>query len=295
LHIFDNDELADCCVFNCAEELVVEGGEIIINDNLPYCNSLEEIEANCGSCVQEVSCEESITFNSQAEIDDFLYNGCGTVNGDVQISGSDIESLAGLQNLHTINGSLKIWNNDLLINLQGLENLQHVGDSLWIRINPSLITMNGLQNLQSVHSIRIEYNQRLASIFNTSWDINAELEGTLYIAFNKALDFVPLNTFTSIGERLILRDCPCTNVSASSLMTIGGGLLIRGTTNLSNIDNFSNINTLDFLHLYDNDALSDCCVFSCWETIVPSNDIIVNDNLPNCNSTEDIDENCTCP
>ncbi len=296
LHIFDNDQLADCCVLNCAvEDMVVEGGEILIGDNLPGCSSLEEIINNCGPCVVATSCEESLVFTSQNDIDNFLQNGCGIVNGDVFISGDDIVNLNGLRNIHTIQGSLKIWDNPLLTNLLDLENLTSIQDSLWIRINPSLTGTYGLHQLQYIHSIRIEYNQSLENAFGVGWSYNWSLPGDLYIAFNQSLSSVNLNAFDNVDGKLTIRDCPCNNLIGNDFPNIGDGLLIRGTTQLEELDNLAHNNILNFLHIYDNDALSDCCHLADWEDHVSSNNIIINDNLSGCNSTEDIEDNCPSP
>jgi len=295
LHIYDNDSLSECCILNC---LAIESEDIIINDNLAGCNSIEDL-ADCGTCVEGVSCTASLTFNTQAAIDDFLYNGCETIQGDLTITGDDITNLNGLRNVKTITGDLKIWNNTILETLEGLESLETIGGTLWVRINPSLRNLSGMPEIESVHSIQVEYNKVLESIFAQNLAKIESLSGNLYIGFNQKLEVlnhqVGFNYLTHIGGNLTIRDSHFYTLNQfSQLSQVDGGLLIRGMPYLWNIQELYYIGELAYLHIYDNDALSDCCFYTCWEDKVPSGDILVGDNLPNCNSLEEVNASCGC-
>ena len=93
--------------------------------------------AQCdGSCLSE-----GIIFTTQEQIDNFQtnYPGCTEIEGDVTIYGDDITNLNGLSVLTSIGGDFLIGHygypyngNPLLTSLAGLDNLETIGGSLWI-------------------------------------------------------------------------------------------------------------------------------------------------------------------
>ena len=78
-----------------------------------------------------------IIFTTQNQIDSFPINfpGCTEIEGDVEISWSDINSLNGLNQVNSIGGSLSIRSNPMLANLFGLDNLTSLGEHLIISVN----------------------------------------------------------------------------------------------------------------------------------------------------------------
>ncbi len=160
--------------------------------------------------------EQYITFETQQEIDDFAVNypncteiqgnvsivgdyydivslqalsNITIINGDLFISGTEanpfggepllLSSLAGLENLTTIGGDLRLRHLDGLTDLTGFSNLSLIGGHLEIGYyyhedfqggsyyidggNHELISLNGLNNLTSVSSLQIAYNPKLST------------------------------------------------------------------------------------------------------------------------------------
>ena len=81
-----------------------------------------------------------ITFSSQSQIDNFQtdYPGCTVIEGSVQLSGSNINSLAGLNVISEIQGQLKIQGGFNLDDLAGLSSLTRIGGNLSIWDNNHL-------------------------------------------------------------------------------------------------------------------------------------------------------------
>jgi len=72
--------------------------------------------------------EETVTFSSQFEVDEFIINhpNCVELEGNLKIEGDDITNLAGLDNITRINGTLTIENCKSLESLEGLESLTNL-------------------------------------------------------------------------------------------------------------------------------------------------------------------------
>ena len=100
---------------------------------------------------------EGITFTTQAEIDNFQSNhpNCIEILGNMFINGDDITNLNGLNVLTSITGNLLIggpfiFGNNALASLAGLENVTTIGGTLWIRYNGALTSLTGLNNVNSI-------------------------------------------------------------------------------------------------------------------------------------------------
>ena len=142
LHIKYNHALSECDIQSICDYLAGPYGAVYISYNAPGCNSKWEVEDACESqCLYG-----GITFTTQEEINNFQtnYPGCTEIEGDVEISGNDINSLEGLSILAAIDGYLNIHNNPQLIALTGLENIE-AGT-----IESLAITNN--ENLSSCHA-----------------------------------------------------------------------------------------------------------------------------------------------
>ena len=130
------------------------------------------------------------------------------IAGDLQIVGSELVTLAGLEGLRRVEGSVEIWFNDRLESLVGLEGLESVGEGLGpstaplpipaagkvahavegllIFENKSLRSLNGLENLAFVGGgLSIVNNASLVSLVDLEQLV--EIEGSLEIWFNDAL------------------------------------------------------------------------------------------------------------
>ncbi len=111
-----------------------------------------------------------LTITTQQQIDQFstIYPGCVEISGDLIISGNtdtEIQSLAGLDQITTIDGGLSIANNNQLVDLSGLENLQSLAGNLLIFDNENLQSIEALVNLQTIRGVlSIGKNDALTSL-----------------------------------------------------------------------------------------------------------------------------------
>ena len=113
---------------------------------------------------------DGVTFNTQAQIDNFLINNpyCDWIEGYVRISGNDITNLNGLENINLIAGRLTIEGNPSLASLKGLDNLQEAGGyyGLVISNNSALTDLSALNNLTDARYVLfIINNDVLTSLY----------------------------------------------------------------------------------------------------------------------------------
>ncbi|MDV7400481.1 hypothetical protein RZS08_54200, partial [Arthrospira platensis SPKY1] len=95
--------------------------------------------------------EGNIILSSQGQVDSFPATcGCTTITGFLSIRGTDIHDLSPLGGLTAVGGSLSVWNNDVLPNLDGLSALDTVGGDLLIWRNDVLANLDGLSALATV-------------------------------------------------------------------------------------------------------------------------------------------------
>ena len=144
--------------------------------------------------------------------------------GDLVISGNNATSLVGVQH---VAGDLVITNASTLA---GLEKLKIVEGSLEIRDNPTLTTLDGLQNLQCVgDSLEIKRNDGINSLSGLS-----KLEavgGDLHVGWNKNLNSLQnLQNLVSLGENLMIEG----NDNLSSLWGVHGLTRVENATIASN-------------------------------------------------------------
>ncbi len=112
-----------------------------------------------------------LTISTQQQIDDFtsLYPNCTEIGGNLFIVSSALDpvhSLNGLSQLTSIDGDLRIAENDQLQSLSGLENLEYLTGGLLIFDNSSLDDISALSNLTSIRgALSIGKNDNLTSLF----------------------------------------------------------------------------------------------------------------------------------
>jgi len=112
--------------------------------------------------------ESSASFTSLAGLENL-----SEVNGSVLIDNNpNLQSLMGLENITHIASALFISNNDNLPNLQGLNSVETIGFTLRIQQNDQLLTLDGLENLQ-------EFSTSLSMTFNNSLNSIAALSNVL--------------------------------------------------------------------------------------------------------------------
>ena len=110
---------------------------------------------------------EGIVFSTQNQIDSFQINypGCTDIEGSVLIYGEDkIDDLEGLSIVTLIAGDLNISGNHSLASLTSLHNLISIDGKLSIQGNPSLKSLSGLNNIDpaSIMDLQIIGNDSLS-------------------------------------------------------------------------------------------------------------------------------------
>ncbi len=85
------------------------------------------------------------------------------IDGDVEISGVDINNLDSLHVLTAIGGNLSIVTNNSLINLSGLDNVTSIGGGILVKNNDLMMSLTGLDNIDavSIDELNIVYNYSL--------------------------------------------------------------------------------------------------------------------------------------
>lgn len=233
-----------------------------------------------------------ITFNNQAQINNFTanYPGCTNIQGNVTIDpqGGNITNLNGLNGLLYIAGDLSITNSTALVNLNGLNNLQLIGGSLWLYGNSALNSLDGLNNLSSVGAeLRIGLYEQLSNPALTSLDGLSSLTtvgqmlsvghtpllqnltgleslnsaARIHIHDNQNLTALTgLEGLGSLQDIFLLRNPKLNDLSALSNITkLEGsqGLSIRENTALTNLDGLENLTIVEgYLDIIGNAALS---------------------------------------
>ena len=278
--------------------------------------------------VSSQSClPDGITFITQSQIDSFQINypGCTEIEGSVQIGNwgvTDITNLTGLSLLTSFGEDLYIVYNDSLTSLIGLEGVTLIGGDLKIMGNHAIICISEMVGLISItESLYIWYNSALTCLEfegltsigehlviggNGDLTILSGLEEVTFIGGNLAIwsnnslySLSGLEGVTSIGEGLEIEDNNSLTdlIGLEGVTSIGGGSLkIINNDAIYSLEGLKNIesNTIEGLHIHDNNLLSTCEVESvCNYLANPGGFINIHDNAPGCNSQEEVEEACT--
>jgi len=176
------------------------------------------------SIIAQSCLPEGISFQTQAQIDNFVFNHpkCTEIEGDVIIQGEEILNLNGLSVITDIWGSLTIYECNHLKFLSGLDQLTEIGASLSVVNNDSLVNFTGLGRIDNIAgNFIIENNELLFSA--------AQLENLV-----------------SVGQDFIFTE----NESFSNLKGVGKLESIRGALDIFNnyfltdISGFNNLDTI---------------------------------------------------
>jgi hypothetical protein len=240
---------------------------------------------------------EGITFNSQADIDNFHnnYPNCSKIEGDVEIMGNDITNLNGLSNLTSFGGNIIIKHDSSLNSLVGLHNVRCIKGDIIIFYNPLLTNLIGLGNLDTIGgNLDIQYNQKLTNFIGLNklkslggylslWvnDSLTSLKGLenlpvigkdLIIISNNALqDLAGLDNVTSIGESVsIFSNTSLKNFKGlDKLAAIGGSIMLQHNSSLTSLINLSHLNSFHgTLWFYHNVAMIDLTGLENLTTVV---------------------------
>ncbi|WP_299683311.1 T9SS type A sorting domain-containing protein [uncultured Dokdonia sp.] len=271
IEITNNSNLSDCRIALLCDN-ITNTDLITIENNLVGCATEEEVANSCALCSSS-----DVVLTSQVEVDAFGENalGCDLIEGVLIISGDDIVDLTPLSSIQIV-GGLEISNNPLLENLNGL-NLFSIGSTLPDTLMDFIIENNAsLQNIDA-----------LSQVFEI-------LSDNFKISNNPLL-----NTVVSLNGAVI--DANIIEISNNDLITSLNGLeegnvlqelIVDNNDALVDIFALSNYETpSQLIQITNNFNLSNCVnPFLCTNT---SNSIlIINNNAPDCNSIEEVEEQC---
>ena len=243
---------------------------------------------------------DGITFSTQSEIDDFQnnYPGCTEIEGTVQIDGSDIINLNGLNSINRIGGSLYIRYCNNLVTLHGLHTLTFVGGSfVSILENNSLVNLEGLNNLSKISGILSLFQNNsmtnligLESLTRIGEDFNIQNMSSL-------TSITGLSLLDSIGGNLyILYNNSLINLyELNTLSVIQGKITIQGNDVLTDIIGLDGINSasISSLNIFSNSSLSTCAIESiCNYLATPNGEIFITNNASGCNNQQEVEEAC---
>lgn len=242
---------------------------------------------------------DGIVFNTQVQVDSFQINypDCYTIEGDVEITGNDINNLVGLEVLTRIDGDLFVGYCTALDALTGFDNLSYIGQTLRIYMNSSLLSLSGLDNVTEIgQNLRITNNETLDDISALS---NLTSVGeNLRVYENPGLTTLTgLDNVTSVGDNLrITNNNALTSISALiNVTSINGELAIDNNDVLESLDGIDNISpaSITDLVIRNNLMLSLCEVVSvCNYLSNPNGDISLHSNAVNCNSINEVISLC---
>ncbi|MEZ4955021.1 MAG: CARDB domain-containing protein [Saprospiraceae bacterium] len=322
INITNNPMLATCCgLFDYLQNPQSSFSQEYFSNNLPGCNSKQEIIDACGISV----CSGDVILESQAEVDAF--QGCEIIEGSLQIrspfgtngASSDITDLSNLLSLTKVTGTIGIDNCDELYNLHGLENVtssngiavnncDKINDLsalsgisgeasvVYIYGNSSLTNIDGLEGITVLHnSLSIESNPVLQNV-----DGLANLKEVNYAHFtiidNPSLENIHgLGNLETVNTTLFIQRCDALgSLDGLNKLTTTVRLVVSGNDMLTDISALSSLTNVEneFL-IVDNPLLSDCCILTdLLNSSAIGGPISIENNAPGCNSEQDIETSC---
>ncbi len=190
----------------------------------------------------------------------------GSVNIGWYYYGSEnrsLESIAALQNVDTITGSLVLRGNPELRSPIGLENLKYVGSDLIIHGNHNLESLAGLESLGTIM-------------------------GNLEIGYGDEFLTAPFE----LGNRALK-----SLEGLENLNTIEGSLIIANQDSLTTLSELENVSFagVDHLEIFNNSNLSVCNLTGICDYFANGGSSEIYNNAPNCNSMSEMLLICTDP
>ena len=321
LFIFENKNLASCCIIPSLQERVQ--GEVTIVNNAPGCTSLTDIYIACG--VTPTNCQDDIILATQKAVDAFQ---CTSVNSLVidlrtEQNNDPITDLSPLQSLTNVEDSLSINLRNRTIDLSGFLSLERVGNEFTIRegqlsnfeafgnlteIGGTLSLVNGrLDNfegaqLQSVGAITVS-GADLGS-FKGLGALKKFKFGLSVANTGRLKNFVGLENVISIGSLLVnsssvvnfkglsgLETVDLLSISSNtitsltgleSLKKITGYLFISPSRNISNLQGLNGLEEIDGFIWLENTGLTSLEGLDNLRLVKRGANIKTNRNLSDC-------------
>lgn len=262
----------DVCFFNCPRKKIIPNllsGIYHIDIQLYtanwqfICSRQEDVTvALAAELCDDSVCLGNIRLTTQAAVDELC--ACPIIEGDLIIGdltrNSDITSLANLQKIERVNGTVSILNTTLK-NLEGLGNLGIIKRDLRIINNQFLKDGEGLNNLVSIgQQFQLKENARMENL--NGFDRWTKAKKIDFQNNNKLEGVEELAQITNLQELSIqglnqLRELP--ELIVDSLF----GLTLVNNLRLKNLTFLEPINYLEGrVIIKNNSALSNCCGLS---------------------------------
>jgi len=173
----------------------------------------------------------NLTLTTQAEVNAFLTNGVGKIDGDLILNPSANLNFSPLNLLQEITGDLRLGDNTNQTNLAGFDCLNKV-DQLRITYNANLVSIAGFPSL--VHGgLRIWENPKLTS----------------------TPSFPELTTMTFPDSIIIGKNDLLTSISEFPKLEYAGGLIIESNPRLTSIPSFPELSQINGLLSIRNNTL----------------------------------------
>ncbi len=333
LIIADNPILSECCgIYNLANEGFIQGN-VIIQNNQDFCNSLNDIRTNCNECGGD------IVLSTQAEVDAFNPD-CEIWEGSIRVSGNGITDLSPLSGIREITGDFTLENltsagtfpgfplletvgNQFLIlycgfvNLTGLDNLENIGQAVTLVDNEnlvsllgfspnttiedftlvrnsSLVNVNGLDQLTVTKTLQIEENGELLSLAGLK-DLPSSIDFATVQINEKLTDLRPFQTVQNANDGLLfVGNESLTNVDDLGILQfLGGELVIAENDLLQNLAGLQSLTSLPRISVVNNEILSDCCGIFNVLNTGGVADVNIQGNPSFCAFEQDIINNCS--
>jgi hypothetical protein len=233
------------------------------------------------SLISAQSClPEGINFTRQGQVDSFQINfpGCAHIEGAVSISDEvenlyalsvlqsvgrlwitgtqNLQSLAGLESLKTIDGQLMVFRNNKLESLGGLLNVTEVNGQMNIHGNNNL-TEIGMSSLRTVSGpFELSSNSTLRDLKGLTSLIEMGHNCTIVGSPLKTLD--GLNNLSSISGALHIEGTSLHSIAAlQSLTSIGGYFRLESNGSLTSLDGLEQLESINGLFsIRDNPSLT---------------------------------------
>src|SRR5690606_13411652 len=196
------------------------------------------------------------------------------VHGNLYVRYSGIESLEGLNNLRSVEGSFEISQTDITSIDNVFTNLESVSGSIYIHLARDLTYIDDFHNLNSLGGFTITQSDNIQSIVgfdsvestnditiryaNKLEEINAfqnlknindggfHLSTMLPSQFQPELQIVPLGQLESISGLLHIRSTSLSDLNwLGNLNTLNGGFWISGNEALNDFSGLSNLESLN--------------------------------------------------
>lgn len=178
-----------------------------------------------------VSCTGDRSITTQAELDAFIAEGCGVLEGNLTVDGGDWTgstsvSLAGLESLREIDGDLRLRNfqvEDVVFSTEGLEGLELLTGNL--TLDGIDVTLTGLTSL-------------------------ATIDGRITVGFDGVVNLDGLQNLTSLGGLSVV-DNNNVNLDALTGLTRIEGALVLELVTLASLTGLQNLTSVGSIFIFD--------------------------------------------